>query len=203
MCELPPVRNHGDYPLEALPSGWSNAWIKFKPTGEEERKRIEIIELDSSVRYPQEPLVMISCKCLGLFLVANPAYFLVYTTLQLTRLVVVPIVNCSPLAIFKEAWKIVKIPLLFIGMQFGALYGIFCPLQGRALFARCESALYNKTRRKAEQYRKEPRPSSEFLHEAIFKEEPDRAFFIAFCMQPIGHLSDEHITHEFVDQPAV
>ncbi len=195
MCELPPARHHGEYPIESLPSGWDNAQVFFRSrNGVDERRRIEILDLETNERYPQEPLVMIAFKCLGLFLFVNTAYFVFYTIVQFARLFIVPVVNLSRLAFFKEAQQVVKIPFFYIEMQFAALYGVFKPLEGRAYFAKLESDLHwGKTRKEAEQYRKEEHSIFELAKDAFCNEDPETALFVAFCMQPLGRVDDPHI----------
>lgn len=194
MGEIPPLQIPGTYTPEELPSGWENVLVGFRKSNGQEVRRYEILDVSTSTLYPQEPLNAIAFKCFGLFLFVNSTYFLLYTTLHFMRLVIVPIVNLSPLAVFKEAWKIAQIPILYVGMQFAALCGIFKPLYGRAFFGMLESILHDgKTRREAEQYQKIKRENHELAWSALCEENPRTAFFVAFCMQPYGQMNDPHI----------
>ncbi|MBU6447036.1 MAG: hypothetical protein KGQ49_06530, partial [Verrucomicrobia bacterium] len=71
MCEIPEPRTPGMYPIEPLPPGWENVWVTIRNT-----RRVEMLEVASSTLYPQEPLNLIALKCLGLFLVVTPLYYL-------------------------------------------------------------------------------------------------------------------------------
>lgn len=195
MCELPQARVHGSYPLENLPHGWQNIQVVFRRSnGAAESRRFEILELSTGTRYSQEPLKMIATKCFGLFLLVQPVYFLFYLVMHLIRLPLVPIVNLSPFAFFKEAWKIVQIPFLFLAMEFAALYGIVRPLEGRALLGACEQILHDgKGRREALQYERTERPFFEYVKEALLGEDPQHAFFAGFCMQSLGKINDPHL----------
>lgn len=195
MCEIPPLQNPGTYLREDLPPGWENVVVDLRRGNGQHVRRVEILDVANETLYSQEPLNMIAFKCFGLFAFINSTYFILYTLQHFMRLVLVPIVNVSLLAIFKEAWKIVQIPFLYIGMQFASLYGIFKPLEGRALFAKFESILHDgKTRRDAEQYQKIRRTNSELAWDALCEENPRTAFFVGFCMQPYGSTHDPHIT---------
>lgn len=193
MCEIPPLQNPGSYPLESLSPGWENVLVRFRRNGQEAR-RYAILEVDTGQLYPQEPLNAIAFKCFGLFVFINSTYFILYTTLHCLRLFIVPIVNISPLAFFKEAWKIVQIPFLYIGMQFAALLGVFKPLLGRGLFGKLERILHDgKTRREAEQYQKTRPPGRDLAWAGLCEEIPRTAFFVGFCLQPYRLINDPHI----------
>lgn len=195
MCERPQTRIHGTHPLEQLPEGWQNAEVMFRRSNQTSvTRRFEILELSTMTRYPQEPLNMIALKCFGLFLIVQLLYFLIYSTLHFIRLFLVPVVNLSPLAFFKEAWKIVQIPFLYIAMEFAALYGVIRPLEGRVFLGQVEQILHDgKGRRQAVQYEKTPRSYFEYFKEALFEEDPQHAFFVGFCMQPLGSTRDPHL----------
>ena len=203
MTTLPLMdRNPGEYPLEVLPNGWANVRVAFSHKDGRVERRIEIMELFSGVRYLQEPMAMVAFKCLGLFLAVLPAYFIVYTLVHLIRLPLATLVNLSPTTFFKQIWKIARIPFYFIALEYAALYGAFNPMEGRALFGKYESDLHDgKTRREAEQYKKESEAST--VWDAIASIDNKTSFFIGYCMQPIGKTSDPHIiSHEVLPDPA-
>lgn len=194
MCEVAPNRPDGGYGLENLPDGWKNARVYFRRHDDSIETRFEIINLESGKRYLHEPLLVISYKCLGLFLLVNPLYFLFYTIVQLARIPLVPILNISISAVFKEIWHLVKIPFFLVGMQFAALYGIFSPLEGRTYFATLESDLHDgKTRNEALQKVKGKLSFGSVFYGALSEETPSKAIFIGFCMQPLGTCLDRHI----------
>ncbi len=176
------VHNHGTYPLETLPTGWVNAKVTLDST----RSRWEILNLTTQLRYRQEPLLTIAIKCALLFLIGLPLYFLSYSFMELVRLPLVPIVNCSPSAFIREAWKIIQLPSLFLFMELSALYGIFDPLNGREALAKCEKVLHDgKTILDLEGRDKRSRGALEQIQDLFFTAEPKTAFFIAPCMQPL------------------
>lgn len=222
MCDCSRTDAHGFYPRQQLPGGWQNVHVVFQRSNGVTRSwRYEILNSSTLDRYRHEPLIIIATKCFGLFLIVQPVYFLMYSMLHFIRLFLVPIVNLSPLAFFKEAWKIVQIPFLYIGMEFAALYGIVCPLEGRALLGKLELALHNGisdlllytesgkalwidlfgeealqkriTRRQAVQYERTARSFIEYVKEAFFEEDPQHALFMGFCMQPLGNRNDPHL----------
>lgn len=196
-------RNPGNYPLEALPEGWANVKVIFRHRNGQVEKRIEILDLSDQKRYIQEPMAMIAFKCFGLFIIVAPLYFLAYTLVQLIRLPIVPLVNLSPTAFLKGIWDIVRIPFYFIALECASLYGIFKPLEGRALFGKFESDLHDgKTRRESEQYQKKSLPVPYW--EALSSVENQTSFFIGYCMQPIGKTDDLHvISFEILPSPTL
>jgi len=146
---------------------------------------------------------MIALKCFGLFLFVLPAYMLVYTLIHCIRLPLVPLINLSPTALLRQVWKIARIPLYFMALEFAALYGSLKPLEGRALFAKFESDLHDgKTRREAEQYQKKSAP--DLYWNALTAVENKTSLFVGFCMQPMGKTTDEHILNvEVLPNPAL
>jgi hypothetical protein len=187
-------RSPGEYPLEPLPSGWVNVNVEFRHTDGKITRRIEILNTRNQNRYLQEPMAMISFKCFGLFVSIVPVYFLLYTTYHLIRLPVVTVLNLSPMAFFNQIWKIARIPIYFFALELAALYGVFCPLEGRAWFGYLESQLHNgKTRREAEQYQKRQIPPLQLGWESLLAVESRTSLFVAFCMQSIGNTADPHL----------
>ncbi len=201
-------RNPGEYPLENLPKGWANAKVQFKRSNGKPVDRIEILDLRSlkskfpsevldlkskpCPRYPQEPMAMIAFKCFGLFLIVLPIYFLIYTSVHLIRLPIVAAMNCSPTAFAKQIWTLVRIPYYWIALECAALYGIFRPLEGRALFGKLERDLHGgKNRRDAVQYLKELSPFQKLCWNTLSLKEDPQTFFVGFCMQPIGKTNDQ------------
>ncbi len=186
----------GKYPLEVLPKGWTNAEVTYLSQGKE-NTRIEILDMKGN-RYWQEPMFVIAIKCFLLFFVGLPGYFLVYTAVHLIRLPIVTLWNGSPTALFKQIWAIVRIPFYLIGLECAALYGIFKPLDGRALFGEIESSLHDgKTVRDAAQHEKNAPPvlkmCLKMCWDTLSKKVDPYAFFIGFCMQPYGKVTDPHI----------
>src|SRR5579872_6145309 len=94
----------GKYPLEPLPFGWRNAEVTFRHRDGYTETRIEIIHLKTEDRYIQEPLLLISLKCLALFLVAVPVYTIVYTLFHLIRTPIATVVNLSLTVAAKQIW---------------------------------------------------------------------------------------------------
>jgi hypothetical protein len=166
--------------LEVLPDGWANASVSLQ--GKE--PRYEIINLETHTRYHQEPLSVIAIKCFGLFLVVLPMYFLFYTALHLARLPVVTIVNGSPTAFFKQIWHLVQLPFYFIALEFSALWGIFRPLEGRALFATVEKRLHGGKDTHSAINRKDEIRWLEQTWRALSRKENPETFYLAYCMQP-------------------
>jgi len=192
LADRPP----GEYPLEALPPGWTNAEVTFVRKDGKEKTRFEILDIRSqasvSTRYPQQPLRMIAFKCFGLYL-GHLLYFLLYTAIHLIRLPVVTIVNVSPIACAKQIWKLARIPFYFIGLQFAALYAIFRPLEGGALFSDWESQLHDGKSRKSDiRYGNDP-PFMKLCWETLSLKENPQTFFMGFCLQPIGRTDDPHL----------
>ncbi len=186
MCEILAARDPTEWGLEPLPDKWANVEVTFNCRQGKEWSRIQIMDLQSGDLYLHEPVSITAIKCFGLFLLVNPLYFLFYTATCLIRLPLVPIVNCSISALFKELWHIVKIPFFFIGMELAALYGVFNPLTGRAYFAKMESLLHDgKTKRQARQHVKETERAP--LLEDFLAENPKMVPFVGVCMQSVGN----------------
>lgn len=195
-------RKPGDYPLEKLPVGWANARVTLEHKGGEIETRVEIIDLKTGTRYLQEPMPMIALKCAGLFALLLPPYLLIYTLFQIIRTPIATVVNLSLTVFVKQIWSIVRIPFYAAALEFAALYGVFRPLEGRALFGKFQSDFHDgKTRRQAEQHLK--KTESDFLWKALSLREPETAFFAGYCMAPIGQRNDAHIKQVQILQPAV
>lgn len=179
--------------LETLPPGWNNARVTYSWHGKEKRK-IQILDSRSGMLYMQEPMAITAFKCF-LLTFAVPFYFVGYTLLHLLRLPLVTLCNCSPVAFFKQLWKIVKIPFHWIGMQFAALYGIFKPLEGRAVFGKVEKSLHDgKSRLEAVGYWKIRFSCSKFFWMTLLNRQITHSLFIGFCMQSLAKIPDRRIT---------
>lgn len=180
--------------LDQLPLGWERVRVTYN-TSRGQKEAVEFLSTQRQEFYLHEPLVQTAVKCALLFSLGNPAYFLCYTAMQCIRLITVPVYNASLTALGKELWHLIKLPLYFLGMQVSALYGIINPLEGRALLAEWERALHDgKTRSQAAQ-RHVNLSEIDPLAQMFLKEEPEWAGFIAFCMQPLGRLSDPRVIH--------
>lgn len=177
-------RPSGQYPIESLPTGWINVEVALN---REPGRRYEILNLTTGLRYRQEPLKMIACKCFGLFFL-NPFYFAIYVTFHLVRLVIAPIANRSLELLTQQIWALVRIPFYFLSMQCAALYGTVQPLEGRAMIGRLESLLHDgKNRNQALDWVEEI--SLEWVASKWVATNLDGCVFVAPCMQPIpsGH----------------
>lgn len=187
-------RSPGEYPLEALPSGWANVNVDFRHTDGKITRRIEILDTRTQNRYLQEPMAMVAFKCFGLFVLVLPFYFTFYTAYHLIRLPIVTLLNLSPIAFLNQIWKISRIPIYFFALELAALYGIFYPLEGRAKFGDLESQLHDgKTRREAEQYQKRQIPPLQLGWEALSAVENRTSLFVGFCLQSVGNTADPHL----------
>ncbi len=176
LTAVPLDRNPGEYPVENLSWGWKT--VKSTP------KRNAIID---AKQYPQEPMVMVAAKC-GMLFIGLPFYFLAYTAVHLIRLPIVTLVNASPTAFLKQIWKLARIPFYWVGLEFAAFYGVFKPLEGRALFGDLERSLHDeKPRRQAVNYKNELSWFRVCWNTLSLKENPS-TLFIGFCMQPYGAL---------------
>lgn len=182
------------YPVEKLPKGWETSEVVFRhANGAESSPRYEIIHIETQNRYLHEPMRTTACKCLALFLVGLPLYFLTYTAYQLIRTPIVSLVHLSPTAFLNQIWAIARIPLYFIGLEFAALYGIFYPIAARALFAEVESQFHDgKGLHQSIQYQKEISCKSCCCNSLIDRDY-SFAWFAGVCMQPIGKTTDPHI----------
>ena len=203
---IPLANREGIYSLEKLPAGWANAEVAFTRSNGTLDKRTEILDFRADeknpTRYLHEPMVMIAFKCFELALVGFPLYFAVYSMIHLIRLPIVTFVSLSPQAFFKQLWTLVRIPFYAIACEFAAIYGIFRPLEGRALVGYYEGELHEKTRRDSYQYGKDNRSSSTVCWETFSLENDPHTFFAAFCMQPIGKITDPNVVrHRILSQP--
>jgi hypothetical protein len=187
------------YPVEKLPPGWATADVKIRHANGTETHRYEVLDLrfdstiDHATRYLHEPMSMIAFKCFALFLVGLPIYFLVYAAYQFIRTPIVTLVNLSPIAFLKQIWNIGRIPIYFVGLEYAAFYGIFNPLEGRALFGRIEGAFHEKGLHESLQHRKDDPTLKELCIDSMITLEYPYATFAGVCMQPIGKTDDPHV----------
>jgi hypothetical protein len=171
------------YPVESLPSGWANVWVT--PQDPAKGARIEIVHLESGNFYLHEPMQITANKCLALFLIGLPLYFFLYTTYHMIRLPLATLWNLDFPFLAKQIGNLVSIPFYWIAMEAAALYGVFYPLEGRALFAQIESSLHDgKKRSDSEQYLGSRNSPVESLGESFFSTQDRPPLFIAFCFQP-------------------
>lgn len=185
--------------IQSLPEGWANAKVAVTHTDGRVEHRIEIIDTHTQLRYMNEPLLLISAKCVALFLLVLPSYFLFYTAFHLIRLPVVTLVNLSPTALLVQIWKIARIPIFLIGLECAALYGLLNPLEGRALFGIIESMLHDgKNLRHAE---RDLGISPKVVWENLSAKENKTSLFVGLCMQPIGKTTDPHIKFKILPAP--
>jgi hypothetical protein len=176
-------------PLEPLPEGWQNETVVFRDTSANERRRIEMVNTRTGLRYLHDPLCDIALKCFLLFL-ATPFYLVGYTAWHTIRLPVVSL--CHPTALLEQIWTIVRAPFYCLKLHFYAVYGIFNPLEGRAGIGAAEAALHQTDRRHDWKYG--PQKSDfQWLREALTERDFRYTHFLAFCMQPFGKTSDPHI----------
>jgi len=161
--------------VEDLGAGWA---YETMVRGAEEK--VVIVDLATHLRYVSEPMFVIAVKCALLFSVGLPIYFLCYTVFHLIRLPVVTLANFSLKAFAKQLWKIVRIPFYFIALELASFYGVFKPLEGRALFAGLENWLHDQKGRSAQIKDKEPSCSRHLM-----VEDDSTTVFIGFCMQPV------------------
>ncbi len=201
MTCIPADRNPGEYDLERLPKGWANFKVTLECRDGREKTRYEILDVRSRkapyTRYQQEPLGLTAFKCFELVL-ALPFYFLGYGIFHLVRLPIVTLVHLSPSAFFKQIWTLVRIPFYFVALEFSALYGIFKPLEGRALFSSWEKALHDGKERYDDILRHDIGP---FWKQSCSAKEDPNTCFLAFCLQPLGRTDAPHIKKvRLVDQ---
>lgn len=188
--------NPGHHPTEKLYGSWENATVSIRHRDGTPEARFEIINTNTNERYLQEPQWLISVKCAALALMILPVYSFVYNALHLIRLPIATLLHLSPTILCKEIWTLVRFPLYVVGLELAAIYGIFSPLNGRAMFGRIESALHaGKTRYDAENccdpnYEK---PFLELSWQFLSEKDHAKTFFIAYCMQPIGSTTDPHL----------
>ena len=206
------------YPVESLPKGWITAQVTFQRRDGGQKVRTEIIHLKTKKRYLHEPLRMIAFKC-SLLTLWIPFYMAMYIGWNLIR---IPTTTCCAMKeqsgkIFQSQtvcevvqklidtawtgintalsgiWTIVRTPFYAIQMFFGALIGIFFPLQGRQILE-AETFLHQKSiRADFLRHPKENEGDLEPICKSLKEKESSSTFFAAHCMQPLGKTSDQHI----------
>lgn len=186
--------------LEQLNPPWENVHVYCRNSKGVALKLVEILNIESKFLYRQEPLLVTAIKCANLFFFGNILYFIAYTSVQVTRLFTVPLANRAPFLFLNELWHLVKVPIYFLGIQIAAAYGMICPLEGRELIASLETDLHNgKTRKEARQYQeKEPFSDFQDFSDLFCEENPKTAFFLAYCMQPLGRSDNPVIRLETI-----
>ncbi|HSX25399.1 MAG TPA: hypothetical protein VLE89_00140 [Chlamydiales bacterium] len=178
---------------EELPPGWKKALVTFTHTDDFEDKRIEVIHPDGETRYQDEPMHTTAQKC-ALLVLGIPFYFIAYVALHLARIPLVAIATIFvsirevPKSIAMNIWAIVRAPFYLIAMEFAAIYGVFKP-EARVLIGNYEAALHKgKTRRDDINHYKETN-----LLRALVEKDFPYTLFLAYCMQPLGKLTDPNI----------
>lgn len=216
---IPQIADH--YPVEPLPKNWITAKVRFRHRDGREDQNLQIIDLKSETRYLHEPLKMTAYKCFQLVF-GIPFYFLAYTAWNLLR---IPMTTgtvlgdglgetlrsrrCSEVmqhlyTTAKSAIKtlasgiktIVIAPFYLIQMFFGALIGVFSPLQGRKILG-SEIQLHQKTTR--DDFLRHPplgdsgKAQLQTIWQSLTQEDCPATVFVAYCMQPLGKTTDPHI----------
>ncbi len=201
--------------VESLPKGWQTVSLIFKHRDGRRERRIEVIDPKNN-RYWHEPMAITALKCFEL-LIGIPLYLALYTSWHLLRTPItavatlvssfskfvchpcksgkqflVDLVWTIPKILIQGIWTIVRAPFYAIAMEFAALYGLFRPCQGKALVGQAERAWHQKVRTKDIRY-VDPEAEPFYLAKALGKKDFSDTFFLAFCMQSYGNLSDGHI----------
>jgi hypothetical protein len=172
-----------------------SVWV-LRTIHREGMSRLEMTNQQTLLRYPDESLAHIALKCYGLAQAVLALYMIVYTLIHLIRLPLIPILHRSLSPLSTESWNVVRIPFYWIALQCAAMYGMFSPLEGRALFAHYEKELHGgKGREHAVNRRGNFDAFGAFL-DAITELEPKKVMFAAGCFQPFGALNDPLIREE-------
>lgn len=175
-----------EYPFESLSQPWFNAEVE-RATG---KKRYEIIDRSTGERYRQEPITMIAFKCFLLSL-ATPYYLSGYMAFHLARIPFAIISERSLKTLLPSIKAVVKAPFYAIAFEFAALYGIFKPLEGRALLSKIELRWHEKTRKQNVALLNQT--DSEILWNGLTQTDYPYVLHLAPCMQSLGSIHDEGI----------
>lgn len=179
--------------FETLPPDWGYAEVTIRHgNGDVSAPRLEVIDLRSQTFYLPDSMALIAFKCAALFWIGIPLYMGAYTAFHLLRLPLATIWNLSPKVFYKELWTLVRIPFYLIALEFAALYGLFKPLEGRALVGRIENSLHDGKGRQSD-CRKKELPLLLLIEQSFIEKENKHPFFLAFCMQSLGRKGDPHI----------
>lgn len=207
-----------NFPIETLPSGWATALVPFTHRNGQKEQRIEIINLKTGIRYTHEPMIHTAIKCFEL-LIGTPIYLMGYVGWQIMT---APLKAAGTVLhslskfftpskkhtfarfaadVFLEApgcfvrafWAIVRAPFHAIAMEFAALYGVFRPLEGKVLVGKIEKSWHHPRTRRDDLFRSANPDDPSILLRALADKDFPHTFFLAYCMQPLGKLSDPHI----------
>jgi hypothetical protein len=167
--------------FEQLPPGWAYAAIP-KEGQTVYYAIVDRRDKENPVFYLNEQMMVTSLKCMGLLIKIFP-YGFGFVTLHLIRAPLALFYHQSLSAFGKEVWEVVRAPFYCIALEFAALYGIFKPLEGRALFASLEKSLHDgKNRKDRVEYNKSALDSTD-AWDALLLKENQKTLFIAFCFQ--------------------
>jgi hypothetical protein len=197
--------SHIPVATEKLPEGWAVAKVTFEHTNRKKGQvedRFEIVHLESGKRYLHENVSTIAAKC-ALLALGIIGYFALYLSFHLLRMTVTTIKDPSINTFLEGVRNVIRAPFYILGMEFGALYGIFNPLEGRAVLASCERLLHERSHREDACLDTEFNDCSS-LWDALSRPDYSATFYVAPCMQSYGAVEDPHIQKiEFLDNHPV
>lgn len=193
---------------------WITAKVFYKSAGEE-KFRLEIINLETRLRYRHEKASDIACKA-GKLVAAIPFYTMVNIICHVVRAVTLVFslvirsfvdlltsfspqtienvfINLTyemPIALIKTIWSIVKAPICAIGLEFCAICTTISPITWRVHFGNIERFWRGTDRMNnfIERGSELDRYTDFFTnHNSVY------GFYLAYCFQPWGTLTDSNI----------
>lgn len=208
-----PILSIVEHPkIEALPEGWKTVELTFRHRDGKRQSRLEIIDPKQG-RWMHEQMGITAMKCLMLlagipiYLALTIAWHAFRTPITFTATLIGSFVKLvchpdgehlkqflvgAPLALIQGMWNIVRAPFYAIAMEFAALYGVFRPIEGRVFVSQVERKWHGVDRTKDARFQ-DPDLDPKFVLKAVGDKDFDHVWFLAFCMQPYGTLTDGHI----------
>jgi hypothetical protein len=175
--------------VESLAEPWYTAEVKLVNGN----MRYEIFNRETLLRYQHEPVRMIAFKC-AMLVIGIPFYLFAYSLFHIVRVPFCIVNELSFRTVPYSIWAIVKAPFYAIAFEFACLYGIFKPLEGRALISKVESDWHEKTRKDAIIFLKDSLEN--VIWNALTHTHYQHTYFLAFCMQTRGPINDQLIYNE-------
>lgn len=207
---------------EELPSGWDTYRVFWKDRKGIESWRTEIVSQRTGERFQHEPMLTTAFKCF-LLVVFTPVYLLGYMGFHFLRTPLTMLATVArsiyllgsrpswpqvlqlgkdlcltaPHCFLKGCAAMLKAPFYSISLQVAALYGMVRPLEGRAWVGFIERKWHGTDSHRADFTYALDRMSLEdvLLHSFCDKDFP-YTFYLAFCMQKLGHIEDAYLTRK-------
>ncbi|HEV7736439.1 MAG TPA: hypothetical protein VGO47_03590 [Chlamydiales bacterium] len=200
----------GSSVIEELPEGWKTAWVTYTTSKGVRQRSIQIIDLRTNppMQYFPDTMRTISIKC-ALLVFAIPFFTLLNMAFHVLRTIVLVLGTfgrmvqyslqakdlgalCGRIVdwtcdtseiLLRGGWDFVRVPIVAVGMELCCVYGIFAPLEGRAMAGSVEKILKGSTRSHDLRRFSDYTPA---LKNLLMDKDSPYCLFWAICFQTLG-----------------